>query len=377
MLAWPDPASAQAQPRLIVLPTELEVGEGDSVTYTVHFDSNPSAFEGVECGEPVYVSMRGYDYLELDVAPSVPAFKTGDANCEGGNWDSPRTIRVSPLEHDWAPRETVTIKHAVWDNAGGTPLPDTDTPQVTVTIYDDDPAGKWVSIEPGDSPFEGGSATFTLKRGENDEDGSPMTSLDLTQPLTVSVSLSETGNMLSGSRSKSVTFAADEATKDLEVETADDEVDEDNSTIRATIGAPSGHTIAGRAWATVEAKDDDGAVFGVSANPDTIEEGASSTLNVSITNGVTFADNQTIELDFTGSTAVKDTDFRVSPATVTLRAGQSQVTATITAVDDEDHEAEPEKIRVAPRHEGRTFASTLITIEPSDLDAPSPHGRQT
>ena len=58
MLAWPQPASAH------ISPTELHVGEGEAVTYTVHFDSNPVAFDDVECGTEgaglVYVNRRGY-----------------------------------------------------------------------------------------------------------------------------------------------------------------------------------------------------------------------------------------------------------------------------------------------------------------------------
>ena len=306
------------------------------------------------------MNMRGVDSAELDVAPYIPAFRTGDVNCEGGNWDFPRAVTVTPVDDDVeSPQRTFTISHAVWDNDGGTPVEDTETPKVRVTVYDNDPPGYWVSISDGSGAIEGSNVTFTLTRYSE----------DMTQPLTVNVSLSETGSMLSGSRSRSAEFAANVATSTLMVETADDDLDENNSEIKATIRAPSGYVISGRPWDTATARDNDFAVYGLSVDPDTIAEGERSTVKVYITNGVTIGDNQTFTLDFTDSTAAAD--YRVSAETLTLRARQSEVTATVTAVDDPDYEP-AEVVRVLARHGTRTIGSKTITIEASDLDAPQP-----
>ena len=62
-------------------------------------------------------------------------------------------------------------------------------------------------------------------------------------------------------------------------------------------------------------------------------------------------------------------DFRVSPETLTLQAGQSQATATITAVDDDDNE-QAERIEVSAILLFRSSASIVvffITIQASDL----------
>ena len=154
-----------------------------------------------------------------------------DEDCTGGNWDSPRTIQVSPVDGTEA---TVTISHAVWDDHGGTPLEDMETPAVVVTIYDNDPPPSeppWVSIEAGSSSTltEGDPVTFTLTRGND----------DITQTRTVDVRVSESGTMLSGSPPTSVEFAANSAIATLEVQTVDDQVDEDDSVITATITASS------------------------------------------------------------------------------------------------------------------------------------------
>ena len=371
MLTWPQPASAQT-PRLIVSPTELHVGEGKEVTYTVHFDSNPVAYDNVECGTDgeglVYVNMRGFDFDELDVNPNIPAFKTG-TDCEGGNWDNPRTIYVEPVDdsEDLGQR-TFTIKHAVWDNVGGTPLEDTETPMVRVTVYDDDTMEPAVSISAGAGGTEFSNVTFTLTRKNETTDVS-------SQPLTVNVSLSETGAMLSRPLPSSVTFPADMDTVTLTVELDDDDVDELNSTIRAEIRAPSGYEIAGRPWARVEGFDNDTALLGLSVDPASISEDergrSTSEVTVSVTNDVTFAEKREFTLDFTGSVAVEDTDFRVNRETLTLQSGQTAVTATITALHDTDYELE-ETIRVLAREGNRTIGPATITIEASDSDAPQP-----
>ena len=97
LLGLARPALAQdTPPNLIVSSTAVSVGAGETATYTVHFDTNPADFAGVECGETVYVNMSGFDYSTLEVNPFTPAFRTGAMeDCMGGNWDRPRTIRVS------------------------------------------------------------------------------------------------------------------------------------------------------------------------------------------------------------------------------------------------------------------------------------------
>ena len=131
----------------------------------------------------------------------------------------------------------MTILHAVWDDHGGTPLGN--AAEVVVTIHDEAPTPPepWVSIEAGSSSWtEGDDVTFTLTRGND----------DITQTRTVDVSVRETEAMLSGSPPTSVDFAADSDTATLMVQTDDDEVDEPDSVITATITVPAGFQISDR-----------------------------------------------------------------------------------------------------------------------------------
>jgi hypothetical protein len=248
---------------------------------------------------------------------------------------------------------------------------DSTMPTVQVKIYENDVSGPSVSIAPGSAALENGSVTFTLTRTGTTE--------ELGQSATVSVSLSETGDMLSGSRSRSVTFPAtssaepivtEEQAKNatLMVELEDDNFAEDRSEITATITAPSGYKVKGLPWATVLSFDNDLARLALSVDPNTLDEDEreSSTVTVSIIENTTFAENQTINLAF-GGTADKGTDYTVRAETLTLRAGQREVSITITAVNDSDGEP-AETITVSASHESRSINSSprTVTILASD-----------
>ena len=132
------------------------------------------------------------------------------------------------------------------------------------------------------------------------------------------------------------------------------------------------------------------ATFVVSVDPSAIAEGENSTVTVTIGNSVTFAEAQTIALDLSGGTAGAD-DFVVtdgngqalsSPYRLTLPAGRSTVTATITAVDDTAAEGD-ETVVVAASHGGATIGTATVTIAATDVavgltarfeDVPARHG---
>ena len=122
---------------------------------------------------------------------------------------------------------------------------------------------------------------------------------------------------------------------------------------------------------TVTILNDDVPEWALSVDPATIAEaGGSATLTVR-TGGVTFADAQTIELDFAGGSATLGTDFTVAdadgnpltaPYALTLAVGESAVTATITAVEDTDDD-DGEHIQVSATRNGETLGATqTLTI---------------
>ena len=257
-----------------------------------------------------------------------------------------------------------TLRATAYPNLelGGTAL---QTLEVSFTaVQSASPALPEVSIAAGTSPVtEGTAAAFTLSR-----------SGPTTAALTVTVTVTESGAMLSGTPPSTVSFGPGESGKTMSLPTEGDSVVEAASTVTAVVAAASGYRVAaGHGSAEVSVVDDDVATFGVSANPAEIAEGASSTVTVAITNGVAFAEDQAIALDLSGGTAA-DADFTIedgggrvlsSPYGLTLAAGQSSVTASVMAVDDDEEES-AETVAVAARHGASTIGTATVTIAASD-----------
>ena len=280
----------------------------------------------------------------------------GAASVDERIFEGLSSLEVLDLRHNpltVLPQSVLSLPSTVWirtDSNVAYPSPPEDPPSTT--------AFPEVSIAAGpDSVEEGDPATFTLSR------------TDPAAALTVTVSVTESGAMLSGAPPETVAFGAGESAKTLSVATDDDAVVEAASTVTAVVVVASGYRVApGAASAEVEIEDDDAATFDVTVNPAEIAEGEASTVTVAITNGVTFAADQAIALEFTGSTAAKGADFVVSPETLTLVAGQGTVPATVTAVDDSGEES-AETIAVAASHDGTQIGTATVTISANDAPA--------
>ena len=204
------------------------------------------------------------------------------------------------------------------------------------------------------SVSEGSSADFVIER-----------SGDTSTSQTVTYEIQDTEDTLvSSSTSDSVTFSSSETSKTVSLATQNNAIDEADGIVTLTLKENSAYEISGSRSAEVTVQDSGTASFSVSVNPSTVEEGESSTLTVSITNGVTFSSNQTISLSVSGSASTSD--YTVSPSTLSLTAGDSSVTASISVVDDSDEEEE-ETIQIQASHNGTNIGSQqTITIPAND-----------
>ena len=220
---------------------------------------------------------------------------------------------------------------------------------VTVTRAYTPPAA---TVEAGPSPVaEGAEVSFTVRLDKPARDA-----------LTVAVSVSETGDALSGTAS-SVGIAAGEKEAALRLGTRNDSVVEADSTVTAALAAGDGYTVGAANSAAVAVEDDDAATFAATAADARIEEGAGTTVTVAVVNGVTFAADQTIALTASGTAAAAD--YALDPATLTLAAGGSSVSATLTATDDEAEE-EDETVAVSAVHSGSAVGTVTVTIAAND-----------
>ena len=186
------------------------------------------------------------------------------------------------------------------------------------------------------------------------------------EALTVPVTVTESGSMLSGSAPQSVTFTAGATSATLSLPTVGDSVVEADSTVTATVTAGTGYTVGPGASAPVTVEDDDAATFAVSAEPEAISEGESATVTVAIANGVTFAEAQTISLATSGTAT--PSDYTDVPATLTLAAGASSSTATLAAAADQEEE-EAETVTVTASLGGSAIGSATVTISSISHDA--------
>ena len=143
----------------------------------------------------------------------------------------------------------------------------------------------------------------------------------------------------------------------------DNNVVRDDVTVTWTLEESDRYTVSADAnSAFVVLEENDAAEFALSVDPDAIAEGESATVEVAIANGVTFAAEQTIELDFGGSTATAAADYSVSSDSLALAAGARTARATVAAMRDSDTEGD-ETVSVAASHDGADIGTVSLKIE--------------
>ena len=194
-----------------------------------------------------------------------------------------------------------------------------------VTISDNDSASFTLTVDPA-TVAEGATATVTVE-----------TVGGVTFDTTQNIALVLTGTATQGAgndytiSSTSLAIAVGATSGSVTLTTVQDSLAEGRETI--AIAASLGGTQVASANAVIA--DDDLAGFTVSVAPDSLTEGdpATATLTVEIGGGVTFPVAQTISLTFGGS-ATADSDYTVTPSSITLPAGATSGTAVVAPLDD-------------------------------------------
>ena len=178
----------------------------------------------------------------------------------------------------------------------------------------------------------------------------------------------------------SVSFADGETGKTVSFAALDDAVVEGSETVELSFGAlPAGLTAGSTATLTVTIADTDAAVFGFSVDSREVSEGSATAVRIAISNGVTFADDQVIDIAVTGTATIGD-DFVLvdssnrplsAPYSVTLAAGADSVAVSLEAVDDSVAElVETVSLSATLASTSALIGSSTVTIPASDLDTP-------
>ncbi len=197
----------------------------------------------------------------------------------------------------------------------------------SVTVEDNN----WpsVSVVAGPTPIgeANGPATFTFKRvGLIDGE------------LVINVQVQESGDMVDSNYTPptTVTFPANHAMTLLEVPISDDDVDENNSSITATIrpGGARTYTIGSPSTASVIVEDDDTTpglpVVTIRSDRTSLTEGQSATLTLSRTGDTTAALGVMVSVQETGEMTAQD-----GTSTETFGIGDSQIQLTLDTVADD------------------------------------------
>ena len=175
----------------------------------------------------------------------------------------------------------------------------------------------------------------------------------------------------------SVSVLAGEKSATLAFDAVGDDLVEGSETVELGLGTlPTGFTAGSRDTTTVTIADADSARFEFSAVSGEVSEGGETSLRLTITNGVAFAADETVDLAVSGS-AVAGSDFVLvdsggqtltAPYAVTLAAGESSAAVTLRAADDADAETtETVTLTATLASTGKVVGSAAVALGPSDL----------
>ncbi|MDE0038158.1 MAG: fibronectin type III domain-containing protein, partial [Gammaproteobacteria bacterium] len=329
------------------------VGEGTAADFTLTRSDSMGALT-------VNVDVSESGMMISGIAPMTVEFADGDG-----------TAMLSVATDDDAVDEpnsdiTATV-------AAGTGYTPGAPASAMVTVTDDDdpaPGAAEVTIAAVSSPVrEGFAASFLLTRS------------DSMGALTVNVSVTETGMMIDGAAPTTVTFADGMATAALSVATEDDDVDEDDSYVTATVVAGGGYEPGpGHGNSTVvRVSDNDGRASNVNAvlirvsfSNREVAEGTDAVFTVH--RRTAFQDDAlTVVVDVTESGDV----INMAPASVDFAPGSTTARLVVTTVDDDI--VEPDSVVTATliRRAGYDVrgdsATASVTVTSEDTgDGPDP-----
>ena len=326
------PVPVGTVPVAVIVSETTPVAEGATVSFTINLNrAAPTALS-------VAVSVADAGGVLAVAAPRSVAFATSNNS---------KTITL-PTRDDNAIKTASTVTVSLATGSGYTLGTAT---SASVSVTDNDTAVWTVSAQPTEIA-EGGSSTITLAVANGK-------TFAANQTVSLAVSGTASGSDYSLSATE-VTLPADASSVTATLTARDDASVESDETVIVT-ATHDGQPI-GSATVTIEANDV--AVWTVSAQPTEIAEGGSSTITLAVANGKTFAANQTVSLAVSGTAS--GSDYSLSATELTLPAGASSVTATLTARDDASVESD-ETVIVTATHDGQPIGSATVTIEANDV----------
>ena len=227
----------QAAPEVTISAGTTPVTEGTAATFTITASSAPSSALAVN----VRVTETG------DVISGTPV-TLGASTVTLGADETTATLTVNTVNDEADERNSVVTAEV----ETGTGYTVGSASSASVTVNDNDnaippPGTPEVTISAGTTPVtEGTAATFTIT-------ASPAPTSD----LTVNVSVSDAGGVISGTPSSTVTIDANMTTATLTFNTVDNQRSESNHLISVEVESGTGYTVGSPAVASVTVEDND------------------------------------------------------------------------------------------------------------------------
>ena len=301
---------------IVLSPTGLTVGEGDTSSYTVKLATQPTA--------TVTVTISGYVGTDLTLSGTT---LTNDAlTFTTTSWDTAQTVTVVAAHDLDSANDTASLTHT---GGGGeyaglvSRLPVTVT-ESTVTITDDDPIVTVRFTQSAYTVAEGGTRQVTVTLSADPE-------------RTVIIPLTATGQGTATSDDysvpSSVTFNASDMSQTITFSATKDSINDDNESVLLAFGTlPAGVSPGTPNQATVSITDDT-AVSYSSDNYSATEGGADAIVSVNLSRPA--ASQISIFITATGHNGATSEDWMGVPSSLTFNTGDSSNSFTVVAVDDE------------------------------------------
>ncbi len=302
--------------------TSLDIDEGDSDTYTVVLDSQPTHNVTITVNDPSNTDVTA-DPADLTFTPS--------------NWASAQTVTVSASQDNGHDDEDGSVTHTAASTDAkynGISVDD-----VLVNVTDDDDVPVTVSF---------GSATYNVAEGDT---VAVKVVLSADPERTVEVPITVT--TLDGAESadfsgvpQNVVFNSGDTEKTFDFEAIDDTLDDDGERVRLTFGTlPARVSSASPSQAVVSITDDDVPSVTVSFEQPSyaVAEGRSISVKVILSAQPERAVDVPVSATYLGG--VGSLDFLGAPTTLNFGANDTEKTINFSATDD-SLDDDGEKVRL-------------------------------
>ena len=228
----------------------------------------------------------------------------------------------------------------------------------SVNVSDDDappPATPEITINGGSGITEGGTATFTIS-------ASPAPA----SPITVNIGVSQTGDF---GATGAATVSVSGATATYTIATSDDNVDEADGSVTATVQSGTGYTVGNASSASVNVSDDDAPP---PATPEITISGGSG-ITEGGTASFTISASPAPASPITVNIGVSETGDWSATGAATVSVSGATATYTIATSNDNVDEADGSVTATVQSGSGYTVGTTsTATVTVADDDVPPP-----